>query len=56
MTAGSYRIVYENARVGKKALAILTSWDHICKNDGLSTEERQIGFGEMIEIALEVKR
>ncbi len=47
--------LYMNAvRAGKKALAILTISDHIYKKEELSAEERQIGFGEMIEIALEV--
>ncbi len=47
--------LYMNAvRAGKKALAILTISDHIYTQEELSAEERQIGFGEMIEIALEV--
>lgn len=47
--------LYMNAvRAGKKALAILTISDHIYTKEELSAEERQIGFGEMIEIALEV--
>lgn len=42
------------ARAGKKALAILTISDHLYKPEQLTAEERQIGFGEMIEIALEI--
>ncbi len=47
--------LYMNAtRAGKKALCMLTIADHIFKNEGLSAEERQIGFNEMIQIALAV--
>ncbi|NCC83293.1 MAG: purine-nucleoside phosphorylase [Clostridia bacterium] len=47
--------LYMNAiRAGKKALAILTISDHLYKKEELSAEERQVGFGEMIEIALEI--
>lgn len=41
------------ARAGKHALCILTISDHIYKAEELTSEERQIGFGKMIEIALE---
>lgn len=46
--------LYANAaRYGKNALAICTVSDHIIKKEGLSAEERQTGFSEMIKIALE---
>lgn len=41
------------ARAGKHALCILTISDHIYKSEELTSEERRIGFGKMIEIALE---
>ncbi len=46
--------LYMNAaRAGKRALALCTVSDHIFKNERLSVEERQEGFGEMMEVALE---
>ena len=42
------------ARAGKKALCMLTISDHIYRQEGLSAMERQIGFGKMMEIALEL--
>ncbi|MBO4308523.1 MAG: purine-nucleoside phosphorylase [Clostridia bacterium] len=41
------------ARLGKKALAICTVSDHIMTGENLSAAERQTGFGEMAEIALD---
>ncbi len=41
------------ARAGKHALCILTISDHLYRAEELSSEQRQIGFGKMIEIALE---
>ena len=41
------------ARAGKHALCILTVSDHLYRAEELSSEQRQIGFGNMIEIALE---
>ena len=41
------------ARARKRALCILTISDHIYKPEQLSSEEREKGFGKMIEIALE---
>lgn len=41
------------ARAGKHALCILTISDHIYRPEELTSEQRQIGFGKMIEIALE---
>ena len=41
------------ARAGKHALCILTVSDHIYKPEKLTAEQRQLGFGKMIEVALE---
>ncbi len=41
------------ARAGKRALAICTVSDHLYKNQKLTVEQRQLGFGEMIEVSLE---
>lgn len=41
------------ARAGKRALCILTISDHLYREEELSSEQRQVGFGNMIEIALE---
>lgn len=47
--------LYMNAaKLHKKALAILSISDHILKGTELSPEERQIGFSEMMEIALKL--
>ncbi len=47
--------LYMNAAAaGKKALCILTISDHLFKNEELSSMERQVGFGKMMEIALEL--
>ena len=47
--------LYMNAvKAKKKALCILTISDHLFKDQYLSAEERQIGFGKMMEIALEL--
>ena len=47
--------LYMNAaRLNKKALCLLTISDHIYLNEELSAEERQIGFSNMIEIALDI--
>ena len=46
--------LYMNAaRAGKRALAICTVSDHIFRGEALSSEERQLGFTRMIELALE---
>lgn len=42
------------ARAGKKALCILTISDHIYKKEEMSAEDRQTGFRDMMEIALEL--
>lgn len=47
--------LYMNAaRAGKKALCILTVSDHLYKEVSLTAEERQTGFNQMMEIALEL--
>ena len=48
--AGIYGVA---AEYGAKALAICTVSDHIRKGDAMSPEQRQIGFKEMITVALE---
>lgn len=45
--------LYMNAaKAGKKALCILTISDHLYSTEALSSYERQVGFGQMMEIAL----
>ena len=45
--------LYMNAaRAGKKALCILTISDHLYKPQELTAEQRQVGFGSRMEIAL----
>ena len=47
--------LYMNAaRAGKKALCILTISDHLYAPEELSAQERETGFGSMMEIALEL--
>lgn len=46
-------LYYNAARLGKKALCILTISDHLYTGKELSAEERQTGFRQMMEIALE---
>lgn len=47
--------LYMNAaKAGKKALCMLTISDHLYRPEALSAEERQLGFGKMMEIALEL--
>ena len=48
--AGIYGLA---AEFGARALTICTVSDHITSNNRLTTEERQTGFTEMIELALE---
>ena len=43
----------EAMRAGKKALCLLSISDHIYRPEALSPEERQLGFGNMMEVALE---
>lgn len=47
--------LYMNAaRLGKKALCILTISDHIYLDENLTAQERQSGFTDMMELALEI--
>jgi len=47
--------LYMNAaQAGKKALCLLSISDHLYTGEELSSEERQVGFGKMMEIALEL--
>ena len=41
------------ARAGKKSLAMFTVSDHLFRKESLSAEERQIGFKDMMLVALE---
>ena len=46
--------LYMNAaRTGKRALAICTVSDHLFTGEALGSEERQLGFSQMIRLALE---
>jgi len=46
--------LYTNAaRLGKRALAILTVSDHIYTGEALPPEDRQTTFTQMMEIALD---
>lgn len=47
--------LYMNAaKLGKKALCMLTISDHLFTGEELSAEERQVGFRDMMEVALEL--
>lgn len=47
--------LYMNAaKAGKKALCMLTISDHVYTGESLSAADRQLGFGKMMEIALEL--
>lgn len=47
--------LYMNAaKAGKKALCLLTISDHIYTGEELSAADRQLSFGKMMEIALEL--
>ena len=47
--------LYMNAaRAGKNALCILTISDHLYTDEHLSSQERQVGFAKMMELALNV--
>lgn len=47
--------LYMNAaRLGKKALCILTISDHLYTGEELTAQERQVSFREMMEVALEI--
>ena len=47
--------LYMNAaRAGKKALCVLTVSDHLYREESMSAKERETGFSQMMEIALEL--
>jgi purine-nucleoside phosphorylase len=47
--------LYMNAaQAGKNALCILTISDHMYRDEEMDSHERQVGFGKMMEIALEL--
>lgn len=47
--------LYMNAaRAGRKALCILTVSDHLYSQEQVTVEERRSGFGEMIQVALDI--
>jgi purine-nucleoside phosphorylase len=48
--AGLYGVA---AELGKKALCLLTVSEHIKTGEKMSVEDRQLKFGEMIEMTLE---
>ena len=49
----SYALYCNAARLGKKALCLLTVTDHFIKKDKKATaEERQLGLGKMISVAV----
>lgn len=50
----SAALYMEAARCGKNALAILTISDEILTGVEISSDERQVGFGKMMELALEL--
>ena len=41
------------ARHGRRALAVLTVSDHLLRGEALSSADRERGFGDMVQIALE---
>ena len=47
-------LYYNDARSGKKALAVCTISDHILTGEETTAEERQVSFTQMMELALEV--
>ena len=44
------------ARAGKRALCLCTISDHIYRPEQLTPEERQLGFNEMITLALDTAK
>jgi purine-nucleoside phosphorylase len=49
----SYALYMNAARLGKKALCLLTVTDHFIKTEKATSEQRQLGLGKMIQIAIE---
>ena len=50
----SYALYTQAASLGKKALCLLTVSDSLVSHEETTAEQRQTGFNEMLEIALEV--
>ncbi|MFA7378122.1 MAG: purine-nucleoside phosphorylase [Bacilli bacterium] len=50
----SYSLYATASRLGKKALCLLTVTDHFIKPEKATSEQRQLGLGKMIEVAIEV--
>ena len=50
----SYSLYLNAARAGKNALCLCTISDSLITGESLAAEERQVGFREMMEIALEI--
>ncbi len=50
----SYALFANAARLGKKALCILTVSDSFLKPEKTTAEQRQTGFTQMMEVALEI--
>jgi len=50
----SYSLYATAARLGKRALCLLSVTDHFLKAEKATSSQRQIGLGKMIEVALEV--
>lgn len=50
----SYSLYTTAARLGKRALCLLTVTDHFLKTEKATSSQRQLGLGKMIEVALEV--
>lgn len=51
---GSGALYMNAAKAKKKQLCMLTISDHIYTGEALCAEDRQLGFGKMMEIALEL--
>ena len=52
----SYALYCNAASLGKKALCILTVSDHFIKPEITTAEQRQTGFKQMMEVALEIAK
>ncbi|NCA96814.1 MAG: purine-nucleoside phosphorylase [Bacteroidia bacterium] len=50
----SYSLYATAARLGKRALCLLTVTDHFVKSGKATSEQRQLGLGKMVEVAIEV--
>lgn len=50
----SYSLYTTAARLEKRALCLLTVTDHFLKTEKATSQQRQLGLGKMIEVAVEV--